>query len=310
MSGKRWTLLLLCDGQSPVRQFSFPQRAVHYCIGGAAAVVLGLTGLATGLSLDSVAHVRARTLARENAALTTELSSIQGRVNSLEGRLSELADIDQRARLMAGLEPIDSEVLQAGVGGPRTSSPESSPLWVVDSTLSKSAFAVRYDLNALERRADLLITTMGEAADSLAARRDVIEAYPSILPTAGIITSGFSRSRLHPIHHEELPHEGIDIAAVTGTPIRAAAKGVVTFSGRESGYGLMVEIDHGYGYTTRYGHASQLKVRVGQQIKRGDLIALVGNTGIATASHLHYEVRESGKPVDPRVKNMIVGAIP
>jgi murein DD-endopeptidase MepM/ murein hydrolase activator NlpD len=310
MSGDRWTLLLLKGGQSPVRQFSFSQRTVHYCIGALAAVVLGLTGVATGLSFDSVAHIRARTLARQNVALATELSSIQGRVNSLEGRLAELAEIDQRARLMAGLEPIDAEVLQAGVGGPRTSSPESSPLWTVDSTLSKSTFAVRYDLNVLERRADLLRTTMGEAADSLAARRDVIEAYPSILPTAGIITSGFSRSRLHPIHHENLPHEGIDIAAVKGTPILAAAKGVVTFSGNESGYGLMVEIDHGYGYTTRYGHASQLKVRVGQQVNRGDPIALVGNTGIATASHLHYEVRENGKPVDPRTRNLIVGAIP
>jgi murein DD-endopeptidase MepM/ murein hydrolase activator NlpD len=310
MSGDRWTLLLLKGGQSPVRQFSFSQRTVHYCIGALAAFVLGLTGVATGLSFDSVAHIRARILARENAALASELSSIQGRVNSLEGRLGELAEIDQRARLMAGLEPIDAEVLQAGVGGPRTSSPEVSPLWAVDSTLSKSAFAIRYDLNVLERKADLLKTTMGEAADSLEQRRDVLEAYPSILPTAGIITSGFSASRVHPIHHVALPHEGIDIAAVKGEPIRAAAKGVVTFSGWESGYGMMVEIDHGYGYSTRYGHASQLHIRAGQQVKRGDVIARVGNTGIATSSHLHYEVRKDGKPVNPLRDNVVAGAIP
>jgi murein DD-endopeptidase MepM/ murein hydrolase activator NlpD len=310
MSENRWTLLLLRDGQRPVRQFSFSHGAVHFCIGGVVAVVLGLIGFATALSLDSVAHVRARTLARQNAALTSEVSSIQGRVNTLEGQLAELAEIDQRARLMAGLAPIDAEVLQAGVGGPRTSSPESSPLWAVDSTLSKSAFAVRYDLTVLERRADLLKTTMGEAADALSDKFEELQRYPSILPTAGIITSGFSFSRFHPIHHESLPHEGIDISALEGEPIRAAAKGVVTYSGWESGYGMMVEIDHGYGYSTRYGHASRLLARVGQEVDRGKTIALVGNTGIATSSHLHYEVRKDGKPVNPLQANVIEGKIP
>jgi murein DD-endopeptidase MepM/ murein hydrolase activator NlpD len=310
MTGNRWTLLLLRGERSPVRQFSLSSRAVHFSIGGLVAAVVGLTGVATGLSFDSVAHVRARTLARENAALTRELSSIQGRVNTLEGRVSELSELDQRARLMAGLEPIDSEVLQVGVGGPASSNPEASPLWAVDSTLSKSTFAVTYDLNVLERRAALLKTSIGEASDSIEARRDVVEAYPSILPTTGIITSAFSRSRFHPIHHEALPHEGIDIAAVKGTQIFAAAKGVVVRSAWETGYGMMVEIDHGYGYTTRYGHASRLLVKAGQTVKRGDVIALVGNTGIATSSHLHYEVRLEGKPVNPMQNNVIVDAIP
>ena len=81
-------------------------------------------------------------------------------------------------------------------------------------------------------------------------------------------------------------------------------------SGWETGYGQMVEIDHGYGYTTRYGHASRLLVRVGQEVKRGDVIALVGNTGIATSAHLHYEVRQEGKPVNPLLNHVITGAIP
>jgi murein DD-endopeptidase MepM/ murein hydrolase activator NlpD len=217
--------------------------------------------------------------------------------------------MDQRARLMAGLDTIDSEVLQVGVGGPSTSSPESSPLWNVDSTLSKAAFAVRYDLNVLERRAQLLDVSMGEAVDSFATQTDRLMSMPSILPTTGIITSAFSRSRVHPIHHVALPHEGVDIAAVKGTPIFAAAKGAVVQSGWENGYGMMVEIDHGYGYTTRYGHASRLLVRVGQKVKRGDRIALVGNTGIATSSHLHYEVRREGKPVNPQ-DFVIADAIP
>lgn len=309
MTGDRWTLLLLRGERSPIRQISFSQRSVHMCVGVVAALAIGLTGIAAGLGVDGAAHVRARQLARENAVLSREMNTIQGQVNGLEGRLTQLASMDSKLRLLAGLDSIDAEVMQAGVGGPSTTSPESSPLWAVDSTLSKSAFAVRYDLGALERRAGLLKASMGEATDSLIAHRDLLESTPSILPTTGIVSSPFSKSRYHPIHQVPLPHEGVDIAAVKGTPIFAAAKGVVIKADWENGYGQMVEIDHGYGYTTRYGHSSKLLVKVGQKVNRGDVIALVGNTGIATSSHLHYEVRVHGKPMNP-LNFVIAGAIP
>ena len=127
----------------------------------------------------------------------------------------------------------------------------------------------------------------------------MLESTPSILPAAGLLSSGFSSARMHPIHHKELPHEGIDLTAPTGTPILAAAKGVVTYSGWMSGYGNLIEIDHGHGFKTRYGHASALIVKRGQQIARGELIAQVGETGVATAPHLHYEVIVDGKPRNP-----------
>jgi murein DD-endopeptidase MepM/ murein hydrolase activator NlpD len=104
---------------------------------------------------------------------------------------------------------------------------------------------------------------------------------------------------MHPIHNRPLPHEGVDIAANKGTPIFAAAKGRVIRAQWVTGYGLTVEIDHGYGYTTLYGHASKLLVRRGQQVGRGDVIAQVGATGIATAPNLHYEVRVNGQPQNP-----------
>jgi murein DD-endopeptidase MepM/ murein hydrolase activator NlpD len=132
---------------------------------------------------------------------------------------------------------------------------------------------------------------------------------PSILPTAGFLSSRFSTSRQHPIHHTPLPHEGIDVAAPQGTPILAAAKGTVVFAGRRAGYGLMVEIDHGFGYVTRYGHASKLLVRPGQKVNRGLVIAQVGSTGYATSPHLHYEIRVGGTPRNP-LQYVITGAVP
>ena len=105
--------------------------------------------------------------------------------------------------------------------------------------------------------------------------------------------------RRHPILHISRPHEGLDITAPTGTPIEAPGAGTVTYARWESGYGQTVTVDHGYGIVTKYAHASKLLVRRGQRVKRGDRIALVGNTGLATGPHLHYEVHVNGRPVDP-----------
>ena len=197
MTGDRWTLQLLRDGRSPIRQISVSKRTLRVVGGGIAALVVSLAVIATTLGVDGAAHVRASRLARENQALSQELSSIQKRVDGMEGRLGNLSTMDSRLRLLAGLDSIDPEVLQVGIGGPSTSSPQLNSLWPVDSTLSKAAFAVRYDLNVLERKAGLLRESMDEATDSLLAHTDLLESTPSILPAAGIISSPFSKSRYH-----------------------------------------------------------------------------------------------------------------
>jgi murein DD-endopeptidase MepM/ murein hydrolase activator NlpD len=104
---------------------------------------------------------------------------------------------------------------------------------------------------------------------------------------------------MHPLLHRVRPHEGIDISAPRGTPILATADGRVSFVGQRGDYGLMVEIDHGHGIVTRYAHASRTHVRRGQRVERGDKIAEVGATGLALGTHLHYEVRIHGRPVNP-----------
>ena len=119
------------------------------------------------------------------------------------------------------------------------------------------------------------------------------------LPAVGPITSRFSRSRWHPILRIFRPHKGVDVAAPYGSNITAPAAGRVSFVGRKLGDGLMVELDHGNGVTSRYAHCSAVKVRVGDFVSFGDVIANVGSSGLSTAAHVHFEVRVRGEPVDP-----------
>lgn len=149
------------------------------------------------------------------------------------------------------------------------------------------------------RPVGLLAGSFRTAADSFAAQVERMASTPSIMPTRGWLTSNFTRRRLHPLLHVFRPHEGIDIRAAVGTPIEAPAAGTVVKAGWEKGYGWTVEIDHGYGIVTRYAHTSKMLVRPGHRVQRGDLIAKVGRSGLAEAPHLHYEVHQRGRPVDP-----------
>jgi murein DD-endopeptidase MepM/ murein hydrolase activator NlpD len=121
---------------------------------------------------------------------------------------------------------------------------------------------------------------------------------PSIWPTEGTITSKFGMRR-HPILKKPGFHSGIDIANFKSTDILCSADGVVTFSGKNGGYGNMVVVNHGNGFETLYGHADYLLVYEGDQVFRGTVVARMGSTGMSTGSHLHYEIRFAGEPINP-----------
>ena len=158
--------------------------------------------------------------------------------------------------------------------------------------------------DSLQSMADLDLPDEGEGASNAknAAAHTVGLARPArgiTLPASGTITSRFSRSRWHPILRIFRPHKGVDVAAPYGSAITAPAAGRVAFVGRKLGDGLMVELDHGAGVVSRYAHCSAVKVRVGDFVSFGDVIAAVGSSGLSTAPHVHFEVRVRGEPVDP-----------
>lgn len=299
MIGDKWTFLLVRDGHSTVKQYSLSSRLLRILVGGGLVAALILIGYAVTIGVDGYARLRSAQLDTRNTVLQDELQQFQTRVDHLESTLNHIAQNDARFRSIAGLESIDSEVLQAGVGGPGLVGPEAHSLWTIDPSISENLFEVSYDLNQLERRARLLSSSLAEATDSVLAHRDLLESTPSILPTPGWLSSSYSESRMHPIHNRPLPHPGVDISAPKGTSIYAAAKGQVIRAGWVVGYGLTIEIDHGFGYVTLYGHASELVASQNEEVQRGDVIARVGSTGIATSPHLHYEVRVQGIAQNP-----------
>ena len=299
MIGDRWTFLLVRDGLSTVKQYSLSSRLLRILVGGGLVAALILIGYAVTIGVDGYARLQSAQLDTRNTVLQDELRQFRTRVDHLESTLNHIAQNDARFRSIAGLESIDSEVLQAGVGGPGLVGPEAHSLWTIDPSISENLFEVSYDLNQLERRARLLSSSLAEATDSVLAHRDLLESTPSILPTPGWLSSSYSESRMHPIHNRPLPHPGVDISAPRGTSIYAAAKGRVIRAGWVVGYGLTIEIDHGFGYVTLYGHASELIASQSEEVQRGDVIARVGSTGIATSPHLHYEVRVQGIAQNP-----------
>ena len=282
---------------------------MHYLASLGAGFLLTVTALSMMVALNGVARYDVLKLQREKSLLSDEIEEIQGRVAQMEGSIDVLIDKNENFRLLAGLEVIDEEIFGVGVGGPGMLTPESSPLWMEDPVAAAATFATSYDILALERRAQLLSESLSEAMDSLQSHHDQLRAMPSISPTDGPITSRFSYARMHPIYDRELPHEGIDLHAPEGTPILATAKGVVSYRGWRTGYGNTIEIDHGFGYMTRYAHASKFMAERGQPVERGAAIAQVGETGTATAPHVHYEVWVGGRAMDPQ-NHILNGMIP
>lgn len=158
---------------------------------------------------------------------------------------------------------------------------------------------VPLDEAAIDEGFEAGLAELSEALDALEQTRGEVTAFPIAHPVPGRqITSGFGKRR-DPILGRSAFHAGIDFRAPTGTTIRAPAAGKVVKAGRSGGYGIMVEIDHGNGLTTRFAHMSRLAVKAGQTIEPGQKIGASGNTGRSTGPHLHYEVRAGGKAVNP-----------
>ena len=154
------------------------------------------------------------------------------------------------------------------------------------------------DMEFLRKQIEETIEMVTEIKKYLLEQKDIYRSIPLGWPVKGVITSGYGK-RTHPRTGETAFHSGIDISAPIGTEVKATADGIVVFSGWTAGSGYTILIEHGHGFTTVYAHNKKNLVKVGQRVKRGDVIALLGDTGVTSGPHLHYEVWKNGTPVNP-----------
>jgi murein DD-endopeptidase MepM/ murein hydrolase activator NlpD len=206
---------------------------------------------------------------------------------------------DNIYRVVLGAEPIEKSVRDAGIGG----ADRYADIREKSIDHSDLVIGLNEKVDKLRRKLYIESKSQDEVVHLAERKEKLFAAIPAIQPISNkqliALASGFGW-RIHPVYKVKKMHSGIDFAASIGTPIYATADGkVAVVDVRFSGYGKMVEIDHGFGYRTRYAHMHDFAVRVGQTVKRGDLIGYVGNTGLSTAPHLHYEVFINGTQVDP-----------
>jgi murein DD-endopeptidase MepM/ murein hydrolase activator NlpD len=265
---------------------------VIYCLVGLILISL-IIGTVSFLTYNQrlIEHKRTNILARENRLLSDKLTKIENQLTRFKQTIIELSEFDSKLRLSFAMDLIPQDVRLMGVGG--LNHEDVMDEGQVDLIQTENTLA------ELERQAQFQKQSFAEIVTYIQQQDKVLSHTPSIWPVGGWVSSGFGY-RNDPFTGRRVMHRGIDIVAPPGTPIVAAADGRVNFAGVKSGYGKTVQIDHGYGYTTFYGHCQSIRVRYGQVVRRGHVIATVGRTGKTTGYHLHYGVKVSGKWVNPR----------
>ncbi len=208
-----------------------------------------------------------------------------------------LRDLDTKLRRVVSLGPRDKAQQVLGMGGPDELGIQNLTT-MGEKNQEEALKEMHQELTQLKGAASKQEVSLQLLFEYFEDKRSLYASTPSTWPLRGWITSPFGR-RISPFTGIPSFHEGVDIAAKTGTPVMATADGVVVKAGFSTGYGNMVEISHGYGMKTVFGHNSRLNVKAGQWVRRGEVISFVGDTGSSTGPHLHYEVRLNDLPVNP-----------
>ncbi len=224
-----------------------------------------------------------------------KIQQFSKKLKQVEAQLARLEKFDRKLRVITALEKQAPSTSEFGAGGPKSSVDFSSTSKQYTNSLMA---ALDSDLERVNKQAEAQEVSFFELDEFFKEQSSLLSHTPSIWPVRGWVTSTFGYRR-SPFTGLREMHEGLDVATHVKAPVSVTANGIVVRSGFDGGYGNVVEVDHGYGVVTRYGHNSKNLVKTGQRVKRGETVALVGSTGRSTGPHLHYEILLNGVPVNP-----------
>ena len=296
------TIVLFPGTLRTPKKISMPQSVVKFGVLVSFVVLIGFLGSVfyfsqQYLSLQGSENELVK-LRRDSKIRKIQVAKFAQQVKNFETQMARLERFEKKLRVITALENSPKSVEKNwGVGGPYGLSSNSFKT-AIGRGAASMVDRLSNGLDHLDRQAKIQSISFQELDDFFKNQKSFLSSTPSIWPTRGWVTSSFG-FRKSPFTGLREKHEGWDIAARNGAPVRATADGVVVVEGREYGYGNLVEVDHGYGIVTRYGHNSKHLVKVGDRVKRGQVVSLVGNTGRSTGPHLHYEILLNGVPVSP-----------
>lgn len=325
-----YTVVIFRGSTAKPLRFSFPRRFVRkLLIAGCLLLVADL--LVVSHYVIRTSEVWELSAFRAEAMSTREqTAAFATAIEDLKKRLTSMKEVNQRLRVMLGIETPKTGDVVNGRGGEDVPLPEGNSVPTSDNTVGsevslqhssmvvttqgvqaanlsttspgltarEAIVAVGEGIDWLKKEAtnqEQILQQLSEAAERKSARW---AATPSIWPVKGWITSGFG-PRVSPFTEKPAWHDGLDIGAAANAPVQAPAQGRVTSVGFDPKLGHMVKLDHGFGIETLYGHLAKPLVKEGQRVKRGDVVGLVGSSGLATGPHLHYMVKVNGQTLDP-----------
>ena len=275
MANEFYTLIIVPHAKARFRKIQVSVRLTKWVVGVAGVATLTLSGLLFHYTRIATEVHELRRLRVENRDLLNKTQEYELSAGKLQAKVQQLQNMVTKLGVMAGLEHSLPEPT-AGVGG--ATSMDSAP-----PKLDASALA------DMDRSLTRLTDRSAQLEEFYRDQTVLLSATPSVWPVRGYLSATFG-NRLDPFTGQKDFHPGIDISTPVGTKVHAPADGIVISSGPQGGYGNALVIDHGYGVVTRYGHLDSFAVKPGQRVKRGEVIAYVGNTGRSTGPHLHYEV--------------------
>lgn len=288
--GKRfYTIFFVPERAARVRRFTLSSFLLKGA--GATLIIFVIVSLYLALAyLDSRKKLgEARYFKAMASDQKAQLETFNQKVLSLESQMERLRQLDEKLRTFFNLKKEQRKDTLQGTGS--IALEESARGALPPDQMME-------ELSRLEREARLKERRLSELEKFVEKEMAFLAARPSLVPVSGRITSGFG-PRISPFTSQQSMHEGIDIANQRGTPVVAPGAAQVIFVGQDKAQGRLVALDHGYGIITRYGHLDSILVKEGERVKRGQKIATIGNTGLSTGPHLHYEIQVAGRPVNP-----------
>jgi hypothetical protein len=290
--GRRLTILLIPHDKSRPLRTSMSIGLIY------SILFLWIFSLAWSVSIISQ-KIDYKETARANSLLREKAEYFAKSLAKEMDLICELREMDTQLRGLLHMNNPQDIIELSGIGGPSIDDQLSlASILQNGNGLSEESFQM--NLKEMERETWERKQSFHEIKDFIADQRTLLLATPSIWPTFGRVTSGYGW-RNNPLTGKREFHHAVDIANLTGTPVRATADGIVVLAGWQGTYGRCVVIDHGCGFSTRYAHNSTILVKPEEKVERGQIIALIGSTGMSTGPHLYYEVCYQGKPVNPLV---------